>query len=501
MSATLPVLSVPVQSPPSPVSMISASRTSSPIATTTTLSATALPGVRTSPSPVSLLQSASIGSAPASARVSPVSSRSPVQLPSLTTIQSAPASPTSMSPRAMSPRVSTPSSPRGTATLPSLPSLGSRVASPVKPASLPSLGSMQAILPSVGATTVKVTTIKTPPRGTAQNSYNTPSKKPVFDTPRSLASKTASSAAGGHDTTNISAMGYKLDENSVDYMLEEKGFTPMSRVLLRGPDGKTTASHIKVNVNGLMAYVELDGDDGFVMRRNGDPLLVYNSDSAIVPLSVERSVYECVGDLGCGAVFECEDGICTLSRSDTSQIPRRVVMTIADRSTNRIAKSSDDIIAYPVVRLSEVMCDAVAAERTIREATCRIRNAAFDKMAKDIKETDEVMTKLHCTYEHFQKNFLKAWTVLRDQICELEKARNSREKLAADGCLSEEEECKHRMVLYNLRVRNEMVASLLRYDLALKLATDDAANLTSGLTNLNERLVEEFKCAGKIYEH
>jgi len=300
---------------------------------------------------------------------------------------------------------------------------------------------------------------------------------------------------------------------TVEDMLDNIGYSVDKRILVRHTDGTHGASHVKACKEDMIFYVQLDDDNVHVKNVPGEPVLRYSTESNMVPSSVENGVMEAVNDLGVNVLIECENGICTMIQESPDSEPQRVVMSVGGKSKSRILSNRGEMVSYPVVRYSELMSNCVDVEKLVREATARIRRSAFDKMQHDLKDVKGTMCDLNHNYNKFSDNFATVWKALKDQIADLVCWRNRLEnkfahikKHNADPCnecnqlsLDQCDLDKYNKIIYNLKVRNEMLADLMRFDASLLIMAEEAATLNEQFKNQNHRLCQTFKNINSVF--
>jgi hypothetical protein len=119
----------------------------------------------------------------------------------------------------------------------------------------------------------------------------------------------------------------------------------------------------------------------------------------------------------------------------------------------------ESIIAYPVIRLSEIRANCELINKIIDNATKRLRNDAYDESTREFAELNKAIITLCNAYNHANACRNDVVTKLNDSLAKLEKYNIYYMK--HPPCNDEERErCK--LIRYNLQKRQEYVIELIR---------------------------------------
>lgn len=145
-----------------------------------------------------------------------------------------------------------------------------------------------------------------------------------------------------------------------------------------------------VNPDCHTVFIHIDLDNYSVSTE--DDIAMEEMNVEIVPENLIMSTMDCIGYEVCGAAFDCKDGICMAHLSDDGSVNKKTFK----RKNNF---GSDDVIPYPIVRLSEIKANPEKIEQYIDKTTRRIRNELvnsankrFDQLSILIEDNTDKMT-------------------------------------------------------------------------------------------------------------
>jgi hypothetical protein len=252
--------------------------------------------------------------------------------------------------------------------------------------------------------------------------------------------------------------------DNVEHVLSKHGYHVLSKVLVK--DDKHDVIHARfldvLNNLGQRAFVELD-IEGRISAQPQDPIMIPGSMRANrIPHSCKIGTFECAGQDVAGVVFAQLDDqgkhhdICSLLRDDDGSGPLEVNYHL-DSDTAEILTKPEPV-AYPIVRLSEIVDNPDLTQRNINEATRRIRNTTYENCKSEIDQTRDAIRKLGETFTEFNEVQSRCSHELMSSIRSLEKIHQQYRDFPPT---TDENRERYRKLLFNFRKRHEFAIELI----------------------------------------
>jgi hypothetical protein len=250
---------------------------------------------------------------------------------------------------------------------------------------------------------------------------------------------------------------------TVEEQLLEKGFTTENKVLVRGTNNSVQCQYaLASSKSGDMVYVEMD-TDAYVTTNGNYSTYVESYSAQSFPVDLRRTLLNCTQTDVCGVAIERSGEICTIQNSPTRTGPVEVVLhRVETDSLSRSIVEGDSVIAYPVVRCSEILSceDIVELSRKIACAARRLRKASVETIKCRLDYTYECEEKMAESLKCAMKTVYSKILEVHESLCYLEDLRES--YWCNPPCSSEGKE-KYRLLKYNIVKRNVWLVELLRY--------------------------------------
>ena len=238
-------------------------------------------------------------------------------------------------------------------------------------------------------------TQKIPPIPPIQKTAIPPIQKtaiPLIQTATSPIQKTAIPSI--QKTTSI-----ETDDMFIDATLKKMGFIPLAKILKENKDVRTKEliAYIKVlSPRGEKALVQLDKEGMKSKVFQGDVVYVTSEEPALmIPSTAKTGYSRCTNPSVCGLVLECDGEICTISREGTEMIPQEISFTLMSKEKpavkSALISSTSGVMAYPIVRFSEILMDSEAVTDNIHENTVDIHKYAIRMNYTTSEELKDVL--------------------------------------------------------------------------------------------------------------
>lgn len=368
--------------------------------------------------------------------------------------------------------------------------------SPIK--SLPSVR-----LPTVSPTSpVKLSTVTSEVRrsgiglSTSAKSYGTPGVTPLFKTPSQLSTENRISSVSSAKP-QFSTLSAPIPSPGVESQLFDKGYVTTDRILTKTPTGGVEGRYLKaINERGQTVFVELD-TDGFVSVQPEDLTMIVSKRASKIPVSVKTGAMECAGSDVCGVAFECNGEVCTLTREDPSMAPSELVLHSVSKSTERSVVEEGTPIAYPLVRLSEIITDNSQVVQNVDAATSRIRNASYNACVEDMRKTNEICDEMKAKFKVLVGTIDVAFQKLGTSIKELECYRVDYDNIPPQN---DEQKEKYHKLAFNLRRRHDMMVDLLRICSQVSGYGDQLKFTSDKFDEFTQHIDEAYKGLDFVYQ-
>lgn len=226
------------------------------------------------------------------------------------------------------------------------------------------------------------------------------------------------------ETENKEEMKKDIEIN-VDQLIERElegnGYIVVDRVMERYENGDGCIYVKTINPNGHVVFVEMDVD-GYIYNEKGSFITerVENANSSLVPTHSKMSAMECAKSDVCGVLFECADGICTLTHKDHTTDPEEFNFRRLHSSSASFVDTTDAAAIYPIVRMSEIRYNPALTLKCVESCTKRLTNKAQQTMSEEQERTYLLDTQLQKEFSAFKGKFHEIHNALKRKIEKLE---------------------------------------------------------------------------------
>jgi hypothetical protein len=286
--------------------------------------------------------------------------------------------------------------------------------------------------------------------------------------------------------SEVKAPSYDTVINNLDNELLKLGYQSVGKIVIR-KNGQLQTDYVKaINQRGQKLYILVD-EPGFNPISKQDITVMELNSAGNVPYSLKNGTFNHAGIEVLGVAFECGlDSICTLIRDEPELPPIENNYTFV----NAVNNVDHSLIAYPIVKLSEIRADKDTILDHVDCVTRRLRKAAYNTELNALKVAQISLERL--------ENSLNAFSCLRDKtVININKTLAELNELN-DCYLSnppqdDDNRESFRKVYQNLIKRNEAISTLLRcmHKVAHKFVLLD--ELSAEIDGITMHCEEEFK--------
>lgn len=295
----------------------------------------------------------------------------------------------------------------------------------------------------------------------------------------------------------------KEEEKEVDasLLIEEElkrlGYVPINRIMETDETNDNTNEknarigcigcvYVKaINPSGYIVFVEMD-EDGYIIHQEGAMITTRKKKDDMVSLYSKKSAMECAQTDVCGLAFECRDGICSLTHSDSSTMPEEVNFVIKD---SRKIEKKENPVAYPIVRMSEIRHNPELTLKNVDLCTKRLRNTSYRYSNEQVERTFSLETPLREQMSLFKKQYDQIYHNIRTRIDQLEKIHNIH---LNNKFPTEASKKDFRTIQHNLKTSNDMVVDLLQFSSSFSSKQTQLQSLIDEFKQINQSMNERF---------
>ncbi len=273
----------------------------------------------------------------------------------------------------------------------------------------------------------------------------------------------------------------------LDELLESCGYAPQDKIVI----ADNYIRYIKaINNQGHIVYIDIDTDYQDLSENSQDNIYVESKLPSPIPYSIKMGSYECTNGDTCGVIFECDGGLCSLTRDPDSLQP--IEHTLIPQNLSQ----SDDIldkivnpVPYPVIRLSELKCAPDQVLKGLDIATRRLRNANYLQCAHDLSSLGHLIERLRSLYGTFSRKQHYIFETLGSTLRELGSYYFAYE---LDPSKVEQDPAQFNLLVYNLRRRQELIVELLMLCQSITSFHDVVSNQIKQLEEVNNHIDKHF---------
>jgi hypothetical protein len=241
-------------------------------------------------------------------------------------------------------------------------------------------------------------------------------------------------------------------KSALENELLHAGYVPLTKIVIQ----KDKIQYIKaLNKKGQKVFILLDVN-GYITTRSTDLTLIESDKAPLVPYSLKMGAVDCAGMEVAGVAFECgSNSICILSRDPEDLTPKEanfVFIEQKDITCNR------QMMAYPIIRLSEIRANPNMILENTDLVTRRLRNASYKILLDDLQTFDKSINELKMNFDIFMSTREKDASRLNRTLNQLDQWN---EVYMTHPPTTDDFKERYRNLQFNLSQRNEYIELLL----------------------------------------
>ncbi len=270
----------------------------------------------------------------------------------------------------------------------------------------------------------------------------------------------------------------ELTNSSLENELFNNGYSIINKIIVHEKDGNNRVQYIKViNKKGQKLFILLDVPC-YTSSNPSDLVLVESNNINVVPYSLKIGSYNCAAHDVNGIVFECGvNSVCMMIREIKEITPKEINYVFVEQ---QITKPEDNIMTYPIVRLSEIRVQPELILHNTDMVTRRLRNSKYTTELKELSNIQQSANNLNESIYAF-------YNMSKNTACKINKTLDQLEQWN-DRYISnppQNDDVKDRWINlhYNLVQRNEAITTLIS---SMKKVTDKRAEIDTLSKEIND---------------
>nr|QBK93904.1 MAG: uncharacterized protein LCPAC406_02180 [Pithovirus LCPAC406] len=214
------------------------------------------------------------------------------------------------------------------------------------------------------------------------------------------------------------------------------------------------------------------------------------TEDELISYEMYAGLYNTIGSGVAGIGIESQDGV-TFIITDDSRYPT-VTNFINDQSIRIVCPNNENILAYPVVRLSEILSHPKYIEKMIKLSSKNIMRIQYTLARSRLITLKETVIKVNECMDTFIKLKSLKMAELLKSIDELEDVADDNEKC------SEKNEEKDRQVTDNLEMRHNLYTSLVH--MCNRVCTISKLNAVNDhIVEVTEHIKSKYNDLDKVF--
>jgi hypothetical protein len=287
-------------------------------------------------------------------------------------------------------------------------------------------------------------------------------------------------------------------KSALENELLHAGYVPLSKIVIQDSEGNRKIQYVKaLNKKGQKVFILLDVN-GYITTRSTDLILIETNKAQVVPYSLKMGAVDCAGTEVCGIAFECgSSSLCVLSRDPEDLTPKETNFVFIEQNETALGiiiptehiEHTGQIMAYPVIRLSEIRANPNLILENTDLVTRRLRNTSYKILVDDLKSFDKSIEELRTNFDTFMSTREKDATRLNRTLNQLDQWN---EIYMIHPPTTDDFKERYRNLQFNLSQRNEKIEILLR---SMKKVADlrtEIDSISKTITDITEFFNKEF---------
>lgn len=276
----------------------------------------------------------------------------------------------------------------------------------------------------------------------------------------------------------------------LDRQIESAGFLPMEKIVISDENDGNSVRYMKAETPlGEPILIDVDVQ-GLVATRPEDLKVIQETE---IPEDFQNEidlskVYDSTGWEFQGVSMECKNGVCVVSRDDKMKPVRTFLKKMDDQ--NGPESFLDMANVFPIVRFSDIVQNGNLIQKDISQTFKHLRNILYIDEKQKLSDTVKYLEELHTNFQESVEMIKDASDDLEETIQELTEYAEIYQEA---GMEDPEEQEKYRMVIENLKIRNEKVLELIGVLRTFNKMHPIVKKLNEKVANVKKTLEQDFQ--------
>lgn len=278
----------------------------------------------------------------------------------------------------------------------------------------------------------------------------------------------------------------------LDRQIENAGLLPMEKIVISDENEGNSVRYMKAETPlGEPILIDVDVQ-GLVATRPEDLKVIQETD---FPEDFQNEidlskVYNSTGMEFQGVSMECKNGVCVVSRDDKMKPIKTFLKKMDEDQDDDKTSFLEMANVFPIVRFSDIVQNGNLIQKDISQTFKSLRNILYVDEKQKLSDTEKYLEELHNNFQDSVDLIKDASEDLEETIQELTEYS---EIYQESGMEDVEEQDKYRMVIENLKIRNEKVLELIGVLRTFNKMHPIVKKLNEKVAHVKKTLEEDFQ--------
>lgn len=217
----------------------------------------------------------------------------------------------------------------------------------------------------------------------------------------------------------------KTLDNNINQKLDELGYKVLETINIKR-DNRVESKYIKtIDPRGHFVVIELNLDSNVLVQPSDLTTVESSNINSDIPKSIRNGVLSVAGNSIGGISFECKNGICISKSSPKGKTEiEENFFTIIGKPADRSILEKDDILAIPVIRMTDIISNPTLILEVTTTATMNIINLIVQFYHNEIKVTTNSSNTLSNKFNILTNNMKYSMDAMVKSLSTYEKIRS-----------------------------------------------------------------------------
>jgi hypothetical protein len=276
----------------------------------------------------------------------------------------------------------------------------------------------------------------------------------------------------------------------LDKQIENAGLKPLEKIVISDNKDGHSVRYMKAETKlGEPVLIDVDVQ-GMVATRPEDLKVI---EETSIPDQLKSNLDKVYNETGMefqGVSMECKDGVCVVSRDERLRPVKTFLKRMECNNDSKCQEFLDVANVLPIVRFSDIVQNGSLIQQDISKTFKNLRNILYIQEKQKLVETEQYLVNLHSNFQESTELIRKASDELESSI---QKLSEYAEIYQETGIEDIEDQEKYRLVIENLKIRNEKVLELIGVLRTFNHMHDVVKQLDTTVANVKNAMVRDFQ--------